>query len=172
MKGLRRILHIPPSQIDISATNKQVLEIAQKDYGVDLERLSATWKKRNVQLLGHIIRTPLEDPLKQVLFKPGTRVPIIEHIGRRGKAKLNWLTQTYIDAYALTFDEDSPLTFDPTRRDQITQIHHRALSREGIFAQKKKSGIQRHMIDGQYSNSKLILPSWIGYRQMTTHRPV
>jgi hypothetical protein len=65
-------------------------------------------------------------------------VPRIEHVRRKVKAKFNWLTQTYWDAWKLSFDEDAPLRFDPKSRMHLNQLHQRAPDRTGPFEHEPK----------------------------------
>jgi hypothetical protein len=45
MKGLIRILHIPPSSVDRTWTNQTVLERLKEEHEVILEPFDVTWKK-------------------------------------------------------------------------------------------------------------------------------
>jgi hypothetical protein len=102
-----------------------------------MEQFSQTWKKRKVKLLGRIIRAHRYDPLRQVIYQKGTLVPRIEYKRRVGTPKLHWLKETYIDAWRLTFDEDSPLTFNTNLQWHPDIIHQKASDRVGIFEQRK-----------------------------------
>ena len=76
VKGLRKILGIPPTHIDRTWTNDKVLYKANKDAGVDFPllvsrniiKVTYTIKKKRLLLLGHIIITDNNDPIKQVTF--------------------------------------------------------------------------------------------------------
>ena len=72
--GLRRILGILPSHLDRTATNQSVLAAAEKarskkDKNAHVETFSETIKRRAIALLGHIVRLPNEDPMKQTALR-------------------------------------------------------------------------------------------------------
>ena len=93
MKGIRRI-HIPPTFINRMYTNQKVLDITKEEYGISIERVSTTWKKRTVTLLGHIIRAGHDDPMRQVIFEPLTNIPRYEY-KRPGKPRASWLQESF-----------------------------------------------------------------------------
>ena len=43
--------------------------------------------------IGHILRAPSDDPVKQTLFEQGTDRPRIEHTRRVGKPRANWFVE-------------------------------------------------------------------------------
>jgi hypothetical protein len=106
------------------------------EHGIEIKHFSETCRRRKLKLLGRIIQAPKYNPLKQVLYELGTMVPRIEHVRRKGKAKLNWLTQIYWGAWKLSCDEDSPFRFEPKNRTRLNQRHQRANNRQGPFAQE------------------------------------
>ena len=99
MKGIRRILKIPPPHIDRTYTNQKVLDILRTTYQKDTEKFSTTWKKRKVKLLGHILRTNHNDPMRQVIFEPYTFATRHEY-RRPGKPRASWLQETFKDAFS------------------------------------------------------------------------
>ena len=70
INGYRIILHIPPTSVDRTMTNASVKELVKSHYGVTVIEFSKLWLKRKNQLLGHIIRSDPQDPMRQVLFLP------------------------------------------------------------------------------------------------------
>ena len=87
IKGYRRILHIPPTSVDRTMTNASVKELIKSHYGVTVIEFSKLWLKRKSQLLGHIIRSDPQDPMRQVLFLPNSLIPRTEHARRVGKPR-------------------------------------------------------------------------------------
>jgi len=77
-RGLRKILHIPPTYIDRTHTNEDVLRIANEQKGwtedsdiVKIIPITQVISARKVKLLGHVIRAGVRDPtdpLFQVTF--------------------------------------------------------------------------------------------------------
>ena len=66
MKGLRRILKIPPIFIDRAYKNQNVFETLKDNLDFEVDLFSSTWLKRKLKLVGHILRTNPDDPLRQV----------------------------------------------------------------------------------------------------------
>ena len=87
MKMLRRVLNVPPTHIDREWTNQKVVDELKLRAQYQHVKLSDRWKQRKITLLGHILRAPADDPMKQILFEQGTDRPRIEHTRRVGKAK-------------------------------------------------------------------------------------
>jgi hypothetical protein len=52
MKGLRRILNIPPTSIDRSWTNKKVLETLYAEHDLTMEPFDVTMEKKEGQTAG------------------------------------------------------------------------------------------------------------------------
>ncbi len=69
IKGLRRILHIPPTHIDRTWTNDKVIEKASIAMGKPMIKFSETWMSQKFKLLGHLLRASRADPLHQVCFQ-------------------------------------------------------------------------------------------------------
>ena len=46
-----------------------------------------------MDLLGHVIRAPNDDSLRQVTFKKGTLTPQLEEKRRTGRPKNNWILE-------------------------------------------------------------------------------
>ena len=68
MKGLRNILGVPPTFMDRSWTNRKVLDtifVGTKTHGKNITII----KLKRIALLGHIIRSDMNDPLKQVTYE-------------------------------------------------------------------------------------------------------
>ena len=67
MKGVRRILGIPPTHIDRQWTNARVWEKAKNDTKNRILRFSEMLEKRKMSLLGHVIRADIGDPMREVV---------------------------------------------------------------------------------------------------------
>ena len=79
MKGLRKILDIPPTFIDRSNTDENVFQkcneiLKTEKSKTTIVRLTETLKKRRLTLLGHIIRADLDDPMRKITFQPTVRL--------------------------------------------------------------------------------------------------
>ena len=131
MKRLRRILGIPPTFVDRTWTNKKVLEKLRDEHNITVGLFSAAWRKKKVKLLGHILRAPKYDPMRQVLFEKGTVVPRVELRKIIGKPKANWLIETYKDAYAMLGGDG---TFNIDCNTHTETVKNSALRREAIFS--------------------------------------
>ena len=117
---LRRILRVPPTHIARSWTNQKVIDILTERYGY-------------VQL-GHVLRAPPNDPMREVLFEAGTNLPMAAHTRRVGKPRANWLLETYNDAFYLV---DCHTPFDINNRMHLNILAERAQAREPPFATKQ-----------------------------------
>ena len=131
IKGYRKILHIPPTSVDRTMTNASVKELIQSHYGVTVIEFSKLWLKRKFQLLGHIIRSDPQDPMRQVLFLPISLVPRTEHARRVGKPRAHWLIETYADAYRESGHVDQ---FDINNILQRNLVNELAQQRLNMFS--------------------------------------
>ena len=84
-KMLRRVLNVPPTHIDKELTNRKVVSELHLRAQYQHVKLSDKRKQRKLTLLGHILRAPSDDPMKQILFEQGTDRPRIEHTRRVGR---------------------------------------------------------------------------------------
>ena len=101
LRNVRRILKIPPIFVDRTQTNEKVRD-RDLEYGLQVEKVSITWKQATIKLLGHTIRTHRHDPLRQVFFEKGTNTPKIYHCKRVGRPRAEWVSETMKDSlYAL-----------------------------------------------------------------------
>ena len=130
IKCYRRILHIPPTSVDRTVTNEDVKRILQDQHGLKVTDFSDMWIHKKIKLLGHIIRSHNQDPMKQVLFEPYTLTPRIEHSRRVGKPRAHWLIETYADAYKAAGMLEQ---FDMENIQHRNVIHDMAMQRTGIF---------------------------------------
>ncbi len=105
MKGLRRILHIPPTHIDREWTNDKVIEKASIAIGKPITRFSETWRLQKFKLLGHLLRAEVFDPLHQVCFHDDEKNPRVIGTRRVGRPREHWLLNTMCEA----FDEIAPV---------------------------------------------------------------
>ena len=92
---LRRIFGIAPSYSS-RVSNASVL--ARAGYPIATELL----KKRRLQLLGKILRSPEGHPLRVASFIPGTTIPATERFVRRvGRPSKEWVKETILDVISL-----------------------------------------------------------------------
>ena len=128
MKCIQRILKIPPTFIDRSQTNQSVRDQALR-YGVNIEKKSETWRQQKLKLLGHILRANREDPLRQVLFEFGSNIPIIFHVKRCGRPKLDWFSESIKEAmHTLGWEAPTEIT-----QQDLDIVIRAASNRQGPF---------------------------------------
>ena len=140
IKGYRRILHIPPTSVDRTMTNASVKELIKSHYCVTVIEFSKLWLKRKIQLLGHIIRSDPQDPMRQVLFLPNSLIPRTEHARRVGKPRAHWLIETYADAYRESGHVDQ---FDINNILQRNLVNELAQQRLNIFLTLHRTPLHR-----------------------------
>ena len=100
MRGLRRILQRNSTFIDRRNTNKSLLEEASSiAYPSRCDRrkiipFSEYHMNRRVKLLGHILRSNGNDPMRQISFLPDSAHRVEYGTKRVGKPRQNWLQHT------------------------------------------------------------------------------
>ena len=100
MRGLRRILQRNSTFIDRRNTNKSLLEEASSiAYPSRCDRrkiipFSEYHMNRRVKLLGHILRSNGNDPMRQISFLPDSAHKVEYGTKRVGKPRQNWLHHT------------------------------------------------------------------------------
>jgi hypothetical protein len=100
MRGLRRILQRNSTFIDRRNTNKSLLEEASSiAYPSRCDRrkiipFSEYHMNRRVKLLGHILRSNGNDPMRQISFLPDSAHRVEYGTKRVGKPRQNWLHHT------------------------------------------------------------------------------
>ena len=138
MKGIRRILNIPPTSIDRAWTNRAALEKATEEAGKPIKSFSSSWRKQKFKLLGHLLRAEVTDPLHQVTFEGDTKFPRLAIRRRAGRPRDNWLVNTMKEAYK----EFIPAEFDELdfwNEHELNWLVDAARRRESIFETKPKS---------------------------------
>ena len=144
-RGLRRILGYLPTHLDRTATNQKVLDHARREmirrrpkngHQKELETFSNTIKKRSISLLGHIIRLPDNDPMKQITLRK--EKPLYPAAKRVGRPKLNWAKQTFKAAWeaAKAIDTSTPGTSFTATAEQYENLIHTAKFRRPPFHTK------------------------------------
>ena len=88
MKGLRKILDIPPTIIDRSNTDDIVIQksndiLKTEKSTTTIKRLTETLRQRRLTLLGHIIRADPGDPMRRITFQPTVRLEEFDN-GKNG----------------------------------------------------------------------------------------
>jgi len=97
LRSLRKILGIAPTFVDRRNTNVAVLQKCTDTAFPDpgdrrtVQLFSSLYLNRKAKLLGHVIRSSNDDPLRQVSFEPDTAVRV--HYGKKrcGRPRQNWL---------------------------------------------------------------------------------
>ena len=130
MKTLRKILRVPTTFVDREWTNQKVIDTLEHRFKYSHTKLSTRWKNNKTRLLGHILRAQHDDPMREVLFEPGTLRPRIEHCRRVGKPRTQWLIETCQDAYAQISPHD---VFDINNLDHMNLLARWAHRRERPF---------------------------------------
>ena len=146
-RGLRKILGIAPTYIDRSHTNKDVIELANKEKGADTDPtktkiipLTETIKNKKNTLLGHVIRAGhrnAQDPLFITTFEDQDLNPKTSNHRRVGGPRLKWHSETMTAAW-------SELPADITREtiytglpEQRRKIRQAAIDRTKPFQRTK-----------------------------------
>ena len=117
MRGIRKILNKAPTFIDRANTNRKLLEeasaIAFPSPGDNRKIIlfSQFHDARRVKLLGHILRSSNDDPLRQVSFLPSSAYRINYGKKRVGKPRQNWIYHAKKFAYEETL---SHLNYEET----------------------------------------------------------
>ena len=130
------MLGTQPTHIDRTWTNDKVLYKANKDVGVEFplldkrqnKQVTHTLKKKRLSLLGHIIRTDDNDPIKQVTFANNKLEPLTAALRRVGRPRQKWIELTLKDAYEDFSDNEYTGT-----RSQNIKIRKRATDRKQPF---------------------------------------
>ena len=135
-------MNIPPTNVDRNWTNTKVWKQAEEEIGKDLMTFSEMWQRQKFRLLGHILRTSPDDPLKQVCFEENTRrihqgqeedgylVPRVTTL-REGKPRGQWVLKTMQEAFHIIDEGSGP--YDPWNRSHSLTLKHFAKARHGIF---------------------------------------
>lgn len=142
MKGIRRLMNIPPTHIDRTYTNEIVWELASIEAGKPLWRFTDMWLKQKLKLLGHVIRSGENDPMYQVTFEPGTRLPKMARFLRAGRPRAQWITQTMSEALDEIL-QHTGIVFDFDNQEHLDIIWEEAINRQGIFATKPQTERRR-----------------------------
>ena len=74
IKGLRRILNLPPTHVDRSYTYETVIGIASILADKEIKPFYQSWPQAKFRLLGHMLRADDGSPLRQVVFELGAQV--------------------------------------------------------------------------------------------------
>jgi hypothetical protein len=100
MRGLRKILARPTTFYDRTCTNQRVLEEATSIVYTapgdqcKIQLFSEFHNNRRAKLMGDILRTNADDPLRQVSFLPDSAHRLDYGKKRVGKPRQNWLYHT------------------------------------------------------------------------------
>ena len=98
MKGLRRILKKKHPFWDRENSNAHILMLANEKAYTDSEKevtlLTEYILNSACKLLGHIIRTSNEDPLRQATLKPNSARPHAPEVRRVGRPRTHWVEST------------------------------------------------------------------------------
>ena len=128
---MRKILGWDTTFINRANTDQGVYEKATKIAFLKegdhrkIMRFSDFHSERKAQLLGHVLRTQDEDPLRQVTFQPNTAYRVEYGKKRIGKPKQNWIHQAkkhvYVDklhlfSYEETRNQDDHLLAQARQR--------------------------------------------------------
>ena len=110
-----------------------------KDRSRQLETFSTTIKRRAISLLGHIIRLPDNDPLKQITLRK--EKPLYQAAKRVGRPKLNWAKQTFHAAWetAKTLNPATPSTTFTASAEQYDNLIRLAKFRRPPFNTKNSN---------------------------------
>ena len=100
MRGIRKILKLETTFINRANLHANVLKRATQiaypkpEDTRKIQRFSDFHKDRKAKLLGHILRTDNEDPLRQISFQNTSAYRVEYGKERVGKPRQNWIHQT------------------------------------------------------------------------------
>ena len=94
LKGLRHICKMATTYIDRANTNQEVFRVASERAGKQIIPIDENLKTRAMKLLGHLIRTGEEDPMRRVTFREGGIKMLEAGLRRVGRPRLKWLNET------------------------------------------------------------------------------
>jgi len=146
MKGIRRILNIPPTHVDRTWTNELVMKKANEEADMkgnkQILKFTEMWKRLKFKLLGHLLRADYRDPLHQITFKSILKEPRLPIKRRVGRPRDQWIVETMKEAFEhlkiveeqLPREQFTPL--DLNNYNQIDQLVGFANQRTGMFATK------------------------------------
>lgn len=148
MKGIRRILGVPPTHISkeegtTPVTNVEAWAMAEKEKGGPITKFTDMWHKQKMKLLGHVIRASDEDPMRQVSFEKGTIKPKAT-IAKQGRPRQQWILSSLDEALKL-IENDRNISFDPDNEHHRMTLEHFAKNRTGVFATKGKYDKKQHL---------------------------
>ena len=141
MKGIRRLMNIPPTFEDRSWTNDRVSEEASIALGKPIRLFSEVWQSAKFKLLGHILRTAEGDPMREVVVAQGTWCPRTVPYRRRGARRKQWIAETMYEAFDEVFDNEW-VRYDFENEEHNDIILEAAKERAGIFSQKLRRNRQ------------------------------
>ena len=121
MKGLRKILGIPPTYIHRSTSNQDIFNILRHQHDVHILPLSQVLTRRKVTLLGHIIRTDRSDPMHQVTFRDENLSPFHPIVRRPGRPRHKWIDEQLQNAWNLYDDGGQEFTGTPEQNTKLKQ---------------------------------------------------
>ena len=138
MKGIRRILKIPPTEIDRQWTNKKVWDKATEESGKYILKFTEMWYRQKYKRLGHLLRSEPDNPLHRVVFRTPDKHPRITGIRGVGRPREDWLYETMKDAFNIVtvFAEDRH--FNPENQQDINTLIQAAKARTDIFETNNK----------------------------------
>ena len=155
MKGIRRIMKVPPTYEDRTQTNEVVMQEAKKIAEKDIFKFSDMWLRQKLKLLGHLLRASPDDPLHQVIFHENTKKPRLYPIARVGRPREKWLFATLEDAFNI-LAQNPYLEFDHGNQEHMEWLIETANNRAGIFATNNKTNTNE-MFGINYVNNDLPL---------------
>ena len=137
MKGLRTNLGIPPTHIDREWTNDKVMKKANEEAGTNMIDPNETPKIKNVfsiihnkrlTLLGHILRSDANDPLREVTFENQNLKPLTPALKIVGRLRSKGIETTTKEAWQTMSDDDFI-----NSEAQRAEINMQALRRTALF---------------------------------------
>lgn len=132
LKGLRKILGWETTFTNRMNTNERVYhratEIAFPKEGDNrvIRRFSEFHRDRKAKLLGHVLRTNNQDPLRQISFQADSAERVFYGKKRVGKPRQNWIHQTCKHIYEDVLHKASY----NAQRAQNCQVLEQAIARK------------------------------------------
>ena len=149
LKGIRKILGIPPTFINRANTNQSVFEQATEvRYGdknrkehtdLQMRSFSQYLHQKQTDILGHVIRAEATDPMRTVSLQPGSNIPRTHENRRVGRPRHHLLISTYERIWKDLPQNCVRNDFKAGIRSNIQDIAGRARNRTGVFAPPLRS---------------------------------
>ena len=135
LRGLRKILNLQSTYMNRAHTNAYVMQKANQEINRnrknnlrEIKLFSELVQQKRCRLVGHIFRTPPEDPLRQVSYLPNSAAVYPIHRRRVGGPRQQWLF--YSNKYVCEQVLRNPFNPYTSSNEPNKEIYTEAISRQ------------------------------------------